>query len=46
MLPLRTMAGDELKDEVNNAASLFLEEFDDVLHVSGLVRPNQHCLEH
>ena len=33
ILELRTMAGDELKDDVNNAPS-FLEEFDDVLHVT------------
>ena len=38
MLALRTMAGDELKDDVNNATS-FLEVFDDVLHVCGFVRP-------
>ena len=38
MLALRTLAGDELEDDVNNAMS-FLEEFDDVLYVCGLLRP-------
>ena len=37
MLVLRTMAGDTLKYDVNDATS-FLEEFEDVLYVCGLVR--------
>ena len=32
------MVGDELKDDVNNA-HFFKEEFDDVLHMCGFVRP-------
>ena len=38
MLAFRTMADDTLKDGVNDSTS-FLEEFDDVLHVCGLVPP-------
>ena len=32
MLALRTMVGDELKDDVNNANGIFKEEFYDILH--------------
>ena len=38
MLAARTMASDALKDDVNDALSIFLEDFDDVLHVCGFVR--------
>ena len=38
MLASRTMAGDALKDDVNNATSCFKEDSDDVLCVGGLVR--------
>ena len=38
MLALGTMAGDVLKDDVNDSASFFLEEFDNILHVCGFVR--------
>ena len=34
---LLTLAGDVLKDDVTDATSFFLEEFDDVLHVRGFV---------
>ena len=38
MLPLRTMAGDVLKIDVNDATSNFLEDLYDVLHVCEFVR--------
>ena len=38
MLALRTMAGDVLKDDVNDATSCFVEDFDDVLHMCGFLR--------
>ena len=37
MIALRTMAGDALKDDVNDAGSIFLEDFDNVLHVCRFV---------
>ena len=37
-LELRTMAGDALKVDVNEATSFFLDDFDDVLYVCGFVR--------
>ena len=37
MLAQRTMAGDALKDDVNDSTSIFLEGFDDFLHMSGFV---------
>ena len=37
-LALRTMAGDVLKVDVNDATSIFLEDLCDVLHVCELVR--------
>ena len=40
MLALRMMAGDALKDDVNDATS-FLQDFDDVLHVCWFVRRNK-----
>ena len=36
MLALRTMTGDAPKDDINDV-TFFLEELDDVLHVSGFV---------
>ena len=38
MLALRTMAGDVLKYDVNDATAIFFKDFDDVLHVCGFVR--------
>ena len=38
MLALRTMAGDMLKDDVNDATSRFVEDFDDALHMCWFVR--------
>ena len=32
------MAGDAFKDDVNDATSFWLEEFDDALHVLGFVQ--------
>ena len=37
-LALRTMAGDALKVDVNDATSIFLEDLYDVLHVCEFVR--------
>ena len=43
MIVLRTMAGDALKDDVNDATP-FLDDFDDVLHVCGFVgRKSAFC---
>ena len=46
MLALRTMAGDELKDDVNNATSSFKRSSITFLVYVGLHDPNQHCIEH
>ena len=43
---LRTMAGDELKDDVNNAASSFKRTSMTFCMCVGLYDRNEHCIEH
>ena len=38
LLALRSMASAALKDDVSDATSIFLEDFDDVLYMCGFVR--------
>ena len=46
MLALRTMAGDELKDDVNNAKSFLKRSSMTFYTCVGLLDRNQHCMEH
>ena len=46
MLALRTMAGDELKDDVNNAKSSFKRSSMTFCMVIYLYDRNQLCIEH
>ena len=45
MLALRTMAGDELKDDVNNATALFKRSPMTVFTCVGLYNRSHHCIE-
>ena len=46
MLALQTMAGDELKDDVNNATSSFKRSSMTFCMCVGLYDRNQHCIEY
>ena len=46
MLALRTMAGDELKDDVNNATSSFKRSSMTFCMCVCLYKRNQLCIEH
>ena len=46
MLALRTMAGDELRDDVNNATSSFKKSSMTFCMCVGLYDRNQLCIEH
>ena len=46
MLALRTMAGDDLEDDVNNATSSFKRSSMTFRTCVCLYDRNQHCIEH
>ena len=46
ILALRTMAGDELKDDVNNATSFSMRSLMTFCMCVGLYDRNLHCIEH